>query len=785
MIRIRLVVASLLLLSFHILAANYVWNVSSGDWGTSGNWSPNGIPGSSDQVTISSGTVTVSSNRSVGTLIITGGTLSLSSSRVLTVNNSASWSGGTITGSSSSKISFGASCSMTIFGAGEKSMNYLTFENYGDIVWQDAGEIKVNYEAHFINRSGANFNIENKTRLDFVAATNGGRLTNYGTITKTGNTGGSYDESQLDPTLLNYGTISAEVGIIQFEHGDTGTGLEGTFYTESGAVISFADRPFIFDGANFTGNGTVQMIQSNTRPVLTSTGSGMTFSSGTTFLIDVEGSSASEGYVGGDGPIIINGTFEWRAGRIYGSGSLVVNGTFLYTATTNNLMSQRTLTVNGDSYWTGLSSKRLDFDNGASIINGVGATFHQQSNSTWEVISAGSGSLINNGTFTKDAGGGTVTLRVDVTNNGTINVQGGETVYFDEAFVNATTGSLTGSGLIDTHKASTVTLNGGYNPGGSSAAGNLSISGNQTLSSSSVCTFEIGGSTQGSQYDHINSSSTFAVDGTLNISIINGFQPQENDEFTIINCSSRSGTFSTVNIPTDNGNPIFDVVYNSTSVVLRALFDVSLPVELASLRANGGFRQVLLEWTTASEINNLGFEVYRSTSDNGPFELVATFVTDPSLTGAGNSNVYHDYAFKDLQLADNTTYFYKLADVDYNGVRKFHSVISATTADDQNLISGFELAQNFPNPFNPETTVQFSLPQNSRIRVTIFDLLGRPVRQLGDGDFAAGEHQLKWDGINDFNQPVSGGVYFLRLDAFDPESGFLKFSNTKKMTLAH
>ncbi len=783
--RMGFAVFVLLFLSVQLFATSYVWNGSTGDWGTSGNWSPNGIPGSSDQVSISSGTVTVSSNRSVGSLTITGGTLLLSGSSVLTVNNSANWSNGTITGSSSAKISFGASCSMIISGSGEKSMDYLTFENYGDIVWQDAGEIKVNHEAHFINRSGANFDIENKTRLDFVAATDGGRLTNYGTITKTGNSGGSYDETQLDPTLLNYGTISAEVGIIQFEHGDTVTGLEGTFHTESGAVISFADRPFIFDGAEFTGDGTVQMIQSNTRPVITSTGDGMTFSSGTTFLIDVEGSSSSEGYVGGDGPIVINGTFEWRAGRVYGSGSLVVNGTFLYTATTNTLMNQRTLTVNGDSYWTGLSSKRLDFENGATLINGVGATFHQQSNSTWDVISAGSGTFINNGTFTKDAGGGTVTFIVDVTNNGTINVQNGETVYFDEDFVNAASGILTGSGLIDTHKASTVTLNGGYNPGGASAAGNLSISGSQTLSGSSVCTFEIGGTSQGSQYDHINSSSSLALGGTLNISIINGFEPQDGQTFTIINCSSLSGDFSSFNIPTQDGNPIFDVQKVGNTVVLETLFDVSLPVELASLRANGGFRQVQLEWTTASEINNLGFEVYRSNSQNGPFELVATFATDAALTGAGNSNVYHNYAYKDLRLADKTTYFYKLADVDYNGVRKFHSAISATTADDQTLISGFELAQNFPNPFNPETTIQFSLPQNSRIRVTIFDLLGRPVRQLGDGEFTAGEHQLKWDGSNDFSQPVSGGVYFLRLDAFDPESGFLKFSNTKMMTLAH
>ncbi|MEZ4766077.1 MAG: hypothetical protein R3C26_23685 [Calditrichia bacterium] len=157
---------------------------------------------------------------------------------------------------------------------------------------------------------------------------------------------------------------------------------------------------FIFDGANFTGAKIYSNGKKQHPPVLTSTGDGMTFSSSTTFLMNMDAASATEGHITGDGPITINGTFEWRGGRIYGAGDFIVNGTFLYAATINNLINERTLTLNGDSYWTGI--KRMDFENGATVINGAGATFHHQGNTSWSVATeAGTGSFINNGTLHK------------------------------------------------------------------------------------------------------------------------------------------------------------------------------------------------------------------------------------------------------------------------------------------------------------------------------------------------------------------------------------------------
>lgn len=79
----------------------------------------------------------------------------------------------------------------------------------------------------------------------------------------------------------------------------------------------------------------------------------------------------------------------------------------------------------------------------------------------------------------------------------------------------------------------------------------------------------------------------------------------------------------------------------------------------------------------------------------------------------------------------------------------------------------FFLEQNFPNPFNPSTHIQFSLPAIALTRLSIFDLLGREVRVLQDGILGAGGHTAFWDGCNSSGEPAPSGVYFYRLTQGD------------------
>ncbi len=99
-----------------------------------------------------------------------------------------------------------------------------------------------------------------------------------------------------------------------------------------------------------------------------------------------------------------------------------------------------------------------------------------------------------------------------------------------------------------------------------------------------------------------------------------------------------------------------------------------------------------------------------------------------------------------------------------------------TTVPSQPIEFRDALSQNYPNPFNPTTTVRFSLAENSRVVLAIYDVRGALVRTLVDGPRVAGEHRVEWNGDNDSGYRVSSGVYFYRLTAG-------QFQSTRKMVL--
>lgn len=94
-----------------------------------------------------------------------------------------------------------------------------------------------------------------------------------------------------------------------------------------------------------------------------------------------------------------------------------------------------------------------------------------------------------------------------------------------------------------------------------------------------------------------------------------------------------------------------------------------------------------------------------------------------------------------------------------------------------NIPQAFELKQNYPNPFNPETTIEFAVPQNTRVEITIFNLLGQQVRELVDDVYSPGIHQSVWDGRNDMREAASSGAYFYRMST---RTGF---QSVKKLLL--
>ena len=206
------------------------------------------------------------------------------------------------------------------------------------------------------------------------------------------------------------------------------------------------------------------------------------------------------------------------------------------------------------------------------------------------------------------------------------------------------------------------------------------------------------------------------------------------------------------------------------------LTDISLPVQLSAFSAGIEDQKALLQWETGSEINNLGFEVYRATAAAGEYVKIASYEDDETLAGAGNSSSARQYRYADGNVSGGATYWYQLADVDYQGVRSFHGPVSVEAPEA--LPEVFALHQNYPNPFNPETRIRFDIPAQAggRMELTIYNSLGMKVRTLADGRLAPGRHLLVWDGRNDRGDQLASGIYFLRFQAAD-------FTQTRKMLL--
>jgi len=187
-------------------------------------------------------------------------------------------------------------------------------------------------------------------------------------------------------------------------------------------------------------------------------------------------------------------------------------------------------------------------------------------------------------------------------------------------------------------------------------------------------------------------------------------------------------------------------------------------VELSSFDAVPGDDEVTLYWTTVEEIDNDHFEIVRNDV------LVAT------IEGAGNSSGERNYEWLDTDVTNGITYFYLLVAVDINGEREELAEVSATpmelSIDSNNHLLPTQFAlSSYPNPFNPTTTISYSVPKARAVSVKVFDITGRMVATLVDEMLMAGEHTAVFDG-----SALPSGLYFAQLRAGD-------ITQTQKMVL--
>jgi hypothetical protein len=179
-------------------------------------------------------------------------------------------------------------------------------------------------------------------------------------------------------------------------------------------------------------------------------------------------------------------------------------------------------------------------------------------------------------------------------------------------------------------------------------------------------------------------------------------------------------------------------------------------VELVSFTSVVNNNSVVLEWVTASEINNLGFEIEKSQkSSRQDRDKSQNWERIAFISGYGTTTETQFYFFIDENVKPGL-YSYRLKQIDFDGIFEFSNEIEVEVF----APNEFSLEQNYPNPFNPTTIIKYSIPMEERVTLKIYNSLGEEAATLIDEIKQAGYYQTIFDAAN-----LASGVYFYLIQA--------------------
>ena len=215
------------------------------------------------------------------------------------------------------------------------------------------------------------------------------------------------------------------------------------------------------------------------------------------------------------------------------------------------------------------------------------------------------------------------------------------------------------------------------------------------------------------------------------------------------------------------------------TVTLSGHVDEPLPVVLSSFTASISVQNnVMLTWVTQTETGMLGYYIYRS----GNGQLANAELVSPMI-GATNTATQQIYSYTDSELYTSGDYYYWLESVDFDGNNGFHgpvSVLYDTSGEYYNpeVPLATELKAIYPNPFNPLAFIPFSLASTADVSIQIYNNRGQLLRDLDLGTKIPGEYRIEWNGTDHNGQPLSTGVYYIRMtagkDSFQRKAVLLK-----------
>jgi hypothetical protein len=192
--------------------------------------------------------------------------------------------------------------------------------------------------------------------------------------------------------------------------------------------------------------------------------------------------------------------------------------------------------------------------------------------------------------------------------------------------------------------------------------------------------------------------------------------------------------------------------------IYTAVINPIVPVELTTFSAKVTNGKTILKWQTATELNNLGFEIERSLNQG-------IWITIGFVEGYGTTTEPQDYSFTDNGIGG--TVYYRLKQIDFDGTYEFSFVLEINSA----AVTTMYLEQNYPNPFNPNTNIKYQVGNDGFVNLEVFNSLGEVVATLVSEFKQAGTYQMSFNG-----EILPSGVYIYIL-----KSG--NFIQSKKMIL--
>ena len=547
-------------LTFSPGAINWT-NTSGGSWSVASNWSPNQVPGATNNAFITMNgayTVNLDESATVASLTLGGSggtqsfvananTLTLNGASTVGNNGSFNLDGGTLTGAGSFTINgpfnlsggaLGGSGPVTVNGPFNWSGGRIY--NTGGVTINGASSLNGGNDVMFLygllinagtltwSGSANNLYFSSGTLTDLATGTitisadvstygTGGTMVNAGHLLKTNTTGTTTLNSVA---LVNTGDVQAQSGTLDLADGGSAS---GTFEASSNATLQFDNGTYTLDPASrVTGAGTV-LISSGTVTLSgtlslsgTATISGGTLTANTPANMSVTNLILSGGALGGSGPVTVNGPFNWSGGTIYNTAGVTLNGASGLNG------------GNGVMYLYGL------------LINAGTLTWSGSANNFF----------FNFGTLTNLATG-TITISADVSTNGT----GG-------TMVNA-------GHLLKTNSTGTTTLNSValVNTGKLDAqSGTINLAGGYSLTNGTL-NFGISSLTN---FGTISLSGAAGLTGIASANLNNGYQPIAGNSFAVLTYASRTGFFTNTELPFADAWQTNYTTTNFTLVVLNA-----------------------------------------------------------------------------------------------------------------------------------------------------------------------------------------------------------------------